>query len=120
MSKRIAGTCYINVDGKPLEIEGSVEFPLTSVTRETLAGVNGPAGYKETAKVPFLNVSAFIRDDFPLDALKGDDMTITAELANGWVYTLEGAYLVGDVTANATDGNVTLNFEGEDDDLQQS
>ena len=113
MSKRFAGTCYIKVDGEQLIVEGSVEIPMQEVNRETKIGSTGVAGYSETPIAPSLKCSAFVTSEFPLEALKaGTDMTITAELANGWVYTLQGAYLVGEIAINASDGNVSLEFNG--------
>ena len=39
-------------------------------------------------------------------------MTITAELANGKVYTLSGAWLEGETSAKGDDGTVDLEFAG--------
>ena len=46
--------------------------------------------------------------------------TITAELANGWVYTLNGAWLEGDIAGNASDGTTSLEFHGLSGTLQTS
>ncbi len=116
---RIAGTCYIKVDGEQLIVEGSVQFPLLNVNRETKMGSTGVAGYSETDVVPSLTLSAFVPKDFPLEKLKQDNLTVTAECANGMVYTLQGAYLVGEANYNPSDGNVTLTFNGEKHFLQQ-
>jgi hypothetical protein len=116
---RIAGTCYIKVDGEQLVVEGSVNFPLLNVTRETKMGSTGVAGYSETDVTPSLSLSAFVPKDFPLEKLKQDNLTITAECANGMVYTLQGAYLVDQATYNPSDGNVTLTFNGEKSFIQQ-
>lgn len=111
---RVAGTCYIKVDGEQLEVSGGVECPLMEVSRETVMGTNGPAGYKETAQRPFVKVTAVFVRDFPMDKVtKGTDMTVTAELANGKVYTLSGAYLVGEPTAKGDDGLTELEFDGK-------
>jgi hypothetical protein len=113
MGKRVAGTCYIKVDGDQLEVSGGVEVPTTDKTRETIMGVNRPAGFKETARAPYVKVTAILRDDFPLQKLAdGTDMTVTAELPAGQVYTLSGAYQVGEPSAKADDGTVELSFEG--------
>lgn len=113
MTQRIAGTCYIKVDGEQLAIEGSVEFPMMDVTRETKLGSTGVAGFSETFIAPYVKCSAHLQKDFPLDTLKsGTDMTVTVECANGWVYTLQGAYLVGEIAINASDGLVSLEFNG--------
>lgn len=113
MAKRVAGICYIKVDGAQLEISGGVEAPITSLKRETVMGINGPAGLKETAMEPFVKVSAILTTDFPRDKLSTTtDMTVTAEFPNGTVYTLSGAFLKGEPAAKAEDGTVELEFGG--------
>lgn len=119
MGQKFAGTCYIKANGAQLSVEGSVEFPLLKVTRETKIGSNGVVGYSETNVAPYIKCSVFLEKGFPLELLSGTDMTITAELANGWVYTLSGAWLEGEVAGNASDGTVTLEFHGMDGNLQQ-
>lgn len=114
MGKRVAGTCYIKVDGMQLEVSGGLECPITSTTRETVKGVNGPAGYKETNRTPSTKLTAIFRADFPMDAVaEGTDMTVTSEFPNGKVYTLSGAFLVGEPSAKAEDGTIDLEFEGD-------
>ena len=113
MAKRIAGTCYIKVDGTQLEIKGGLEIPIAEVSRETIMGASGPAGFKETAIVPSVKFTGIFTADFPIAKLvSGTDMTITSELANGKVHTLSGAYLVGEATAKVEDGEIDLEFNG--------
>lgn len=113
MSNRIAGTAYIKVDGAQLEVTGGVELPATDVTREIVMGVAGPAGYKETARKPFVKVSAAVNKDFPLQLIKeGTEITVTAELATGRVYVLSQAWVTGDPSIKNDDGTVDLEFEG--------
>lgn len=110
---RVAGTCYIKVDGEQLEISGSVELPLSDTNRETVMGLAGPVGYKETARPPFTKLSALFTKDFPLEKItKGTDMTVTTETPNGRPYTLSGAFLEGEPTVKADDGTVDLEFGG--------
>lgn len=111
---RVAGICYIKVDGEQLEVQGGVETPLMAVMRETVMGLNGPAGYKETAQRPFVKLSAIFVAGFPMDKVQnGTDMTVTAEFPNGKVYTLSGAYLEGEPTVKADDGTTELEFGGK-------
>lgn len=118
-SKRFAGTCYIKVDGEQLAVEGSVEIPLTDVIRETKVGSTGVAGYSETKRIPYVKSSAFLTPSFPISKIaKSDNMTITAELANGWVYTLSQAWLVGEISGSMSDGTTSLEFQGIDGFLQ--
>ena len=113
MAKRVAGICYIKVDGEQLEVEGGVECPLNDVARETVMSLSGPAGYKETALTQYVKLSAIFVEGFPMAKLReGVDMTITAELANGKVYTLSGAYLVGETSVKGDEGKIELEFNG--------
>ena len=113
MGKRVAGTTYIKVNGRQLEVAGGCEAPITQKVKEVIMGVNGPAGTKETARKPGLKLSAIFRDDFPMDEVAdGDDMTVTAEWPNGKAYTLSGAILAGEPSAKSDDGTVDLEFEG--------
>ena len=115
MAERVAGTCYIKVDGEQLEISGNVQYPLSKTKKEAIEGINGSPGYKETTIIPYLNVDAILTPDFPREKLvSGSDMTITAEFANGQVYTLMGAYLADEPQADAIEGTVSLSFKGRD------
>lgn len=110
MAKKIAGTCYVNVDGTQLVVKGSIETPLNKVVRETVL----PGYYKETELTPYVSLTAIFTEDFPLKVLQdGTEMTVTCELANGKTYVLSDAYLAGDATYNADEGEATLRFEGK-------
>jgi len=114
MARRVAGICYIKIDGEQLEVSGGVECPIVDLKRETVMGLSGPAGMKETAMEPFIKVSAIFMPGFPLDTLQTNtEMTITAELANGKVYTLSGAFLKGEPSVKGEDGTVELEFSGK-------
>lgn len=114
MADKIAGTCYVKADGEQFEVTGGVECPLLDVKREPVMGTNGVAGFKETALEPYIKVSAALTREFPLAMLQaGTDMTVTAEMANGKVYTLSGAYLKGEPAAKNDDGTTDLEFSGK-------
>ena len=113
MAQRVAGICYIKVDGEQLEVSGGIECPLMEVKRETVMGSNGPAGFKETALEPYVKVSAIFMPGFPLATLQANtNMTVTAEFPNGKVYTLSGAFVKGEPMAKADDGTAELEFGG--------
>lgn len=114
MGKRVAGICYIKIDSEQLEVSGGIECPLTDIKRETVMGQSGPAGFKETALEPYINLTAVFTPDFPLDTIQSNtEMTITAELANGKVYTLSGAFLKGEPSVKGDDGTTDLEFGGK-------
>ena len=63
MGKRIAGTCYIKVDGQQLELEGSLEFPLSQVVRESKVASGRVVGFGETKVVPYISGNFFVPSD---------------------------------------------------------
>ena len=118
-SKKIAGTCYIKVDGAQLEVAGGVEFPLMNVKRETVMADAGAVGFSEVAIAPYVKLSAKVPRDFPVAKLqKATDMTVTVEAANGMVYTLSDAFVQGEPGVNASEGSIDLEFGGLNGELQ--
>ncbi len=115
MGKKVAGTCYVKVDGNQLVLSGAVEAPLNKVTRETI--VKGY--YKEEDAVPFLKVEALgVKESDFQSIAAGTNMTVTAEFANGSVYTLSGAYIIGEANYSSDEGKVSLEFNGTEGDWQ--
>ncbi|MFV2944237.1 phage tail tube protein [Pseudomonas japonica] len=115
MGQKIAGTCYIKVDGDQLTITGGVEAPLMDVKRETVV----PGYFKEEDLTPYVSVDAVKTPNFPRAKLAaGTNMTVTAEFADGSVYVLSGAYLVDETKVNGDDAKVSLKFEGIAGDWQ--
>lgn len=113
MGRRIAGTCYFKVDGEQLELSGKAEAPLTTKKRETLVSTTGVAGYKEEHRVDFIKGTFFIPPGFPRAKLdESDNMSITVEFANGEVYTLSGAYVVGEPSYDSEAGTAEYEFNG--------
>lgn len=115
MGQKVAGTCYIKVDGEQLVITGAVEVPMSRVKRETVV-----VGYfKENEVTPFIKVDAIRTVDFPRAKIEtGTNMTVTAEFNDGTTYVLSGAYAVDDMTSTSEDGKVSLKFEGIAGDWQ--
>lgn len=111
---RVAGICYIKVDGSQLEVKGGIEVPIASTAKEVVMGLNGVAGYKETVQRQYIKLEAIFTKDFPFSLIaNGNNMTVTAELANGRVYTIANAWLEGnDTSVNAEDGTISLEFSG--------
>ena len=113
MANRVAGICFIKVDGQQFEVKGSVEAPIMSTMRENKMGLTGLGGYIETAQRQFLKLTAIFTRDFPMNLFRSStNMTLTAEMANGKVYTLAGAYLEGEIVASGDEGEVELEFTG--------
>ena len=114
MGKKIAGTCYVKVDGEQLSLNGSLSIRMNEVTREAIMGSTGLAGFSEVASAPTISGTFNITPDFPLQTLMSQtDMTVTAECANGMTFTLSGAFVSGDTDFAPNDGTATLTFTGE-------
>lgn len=114
MSKSISGICYVKVDGEQLSLNGSLSCSMTETVREAVMGSLGVAGYSETPVAPTISGTFNVTDDFPLDTiLNNTNMTVTAECANGMVFTLSGAFVSGEISYSPSDGTVQLTFTGE-------
>ena len=114
MAQRMAGIAYIKADGSQFSVTGGIEAPLSLFKREPAMGLAGPIGYKEVAQEPYIKFDAGFTVDFDISTMTTNtNMTVTAEFANGKVYTLTGAYLAGDGNnANGEEGTVGLYFSG--------
>ena len=113
MANRVAGVCYVKADGQQYTLGGSCTVSPSSVEREGVVGLSGPAGYKETPRIPFVEIEVVTTPDLSIEAVdKITDATVTAELANGKTYVLRGAWSKAAVEINAADGTTTIRFEG--------
>src|SRR5260363_2600 len=84
LSNRMAGMAYLHVDGKNYLLSGDLSYNVSSVSRESLLGMDGVHGYKETPHAGF--ISATLRDAGGLTVADFNAMTnvtVTVELANG-------------------------------------
>lgn len=112
-NKRISGACYIKVDGEQLSLSGSLTCLANSVVREAVMGSTGVAGFSENPVAPTITGTFNVGAEFPLEKVTSSTaMTVTAELANGMVFTLSDAFVSGEVSYSASDGTVQLTFTG--------
>ncbi|WP_188260870.1 phage tail tube protein [Azospirillum tabaci] len=112
-NNRIAGVCYLKVDGAQYALRGSLTVSPDSIEREGIAGMDGVHGYKETPRVPSISADLSDIGGLSLETLRAiTDATITAELANGKVYTLRNAWVAGALELDAGEGQVSVTFEG--------
>lgn len=110
---KIGGTCFVKVDGQQIELTGGIEVPLNIKVRESVVGLSGGVNHKETHRAPFIKGTYAVPGDFPIDKLMdSEDMTVTAELANGIVYVLSDAFVVGECDLKADEGTVDIEFNG--------
>ena len=118
MGKKLAGTCFVKVNGQQLELQGNIEFPLTSVQRETVLSTAGVVGYKETVVAPYVSGDFIVPAGFPIEDIKENTaQTITVECANGMVYTMSDAYVTDVIAYKPVDGTLTIKWEGTNGEL---
>ncbi|EGT4280660.1 phage tail tube protein [Cronobacter sakazakii] len=112
---KIAGTCYIKVDGLQLSATGGVELPMNTRLKEDVIALDGSVDYKETHRAPYTKLTAKVPKGFPRDKLiSSENMTVTSELANGDVYVLSNAWVNGEMNYNPEDGTVDIEFHGQE------
>lgn len=110
---RIAGTTYFKLDSEQLSLTGGIEVPLNTKSRDDVIGLDGSVDYKETFIAPYIKGTFKVPGGFPIDKITtSETMTATAELANGMVYVLRGAWLSGEASFNAEEGIADLEFHG--------
>ena len=116
MSQRIGGILFVKVNGVQYKAKATnFEVIHGNNKKEGVAGIDGVHGYKETIVVP--SISGAITDDIDLD-MKNlqsfDDVTVTAEQANGKVVVLRNAWFCAQDEAIGTEeGEVPFKFEGK-------
>lgn len=114
MARTIAGICYVKVDGEQLSLSGNLSISMAEVTREAVMGSLGVAGCSETPVAPTITGTFNVDEKFPIDTLlRNTNMTVTAECANGMVFTLSGAFVSGEVSYTPGEGTVQLTFTGD-------
>ncbi|HEI6946356.1 TPA: phage tail tube protein [Yersinia enterocolitica] len=112
-SNRLAGTAYVTVDGLTIMVAGQFKYSPSRVKRETLTGMDGVHGYKETFNVPF--ISCQIRDSGGTSISDFNDQTnvnIVCELANGKTIIGSGMWSVNTQEVDSTEATADIRWEG--------
>ena len=110
---RLAGTVYLTVDGVAYQLVGDFEYSPSTVSRESLVGMDRVHGYSEKPNVP--HISGTIRDMGSLSVTALNQMTnvtVVAELANGKTIVGNNMWTVETQTAKAEDAAVEVKWEG--------
>jgi len=109
----IAGVAYLKVDGNQYRLLGSFAIGALTTEKTGVAGQDGVHGYTEKPIVPSIEAEISDIGSLSVQALQQiTSSTVTAELANGKVYVLGGAWVSGMVSLDATMGKIKVKFEG--------
>lgn len=112
-SNRLAGTAYVTVDGFRIMVVGDFTYSPSTVTRETLTGMDSVHGYKEKPVSGF--ISCRVRDSggtTVADFNSQTNVTIVAELANGKTIIGEGMWSVNHQEVRSEDAELEVRWEG--------
>src|SRR3954453_8654012 len=113
MAQRFAGVAFCMVDGNQVPLRGNFTVSPAMVERTMIAGQDGVHGYQELPRVPYIEGDLSHTRDLDLAALERQvNVTVIAQLANGWQYTLGQASSKGGFEANSRDGQVRVRWEG--------
>lgn len=114
MGKAIAGTAFLTIDGVTYLLRGDFEYDPSTVERETVSGMDGVHGFTEKPTHGMIKGKITDYGDFPVSLLNNmRNVTVTAELVNGKVIVGRNMWSVGRQSANATEGSIDVEFQGE-------
>ncbi|TAL89286.1 MAG: phage tail protein [Candidimonas sp.] len=112
-TNRLAGTAYLDVDGKKYLLRGSLNYNPSKSTRETIIGDDGVHGYSEK---PFAGmISGKFTDGGGLlvaDFNAMTNVTVTVELANGKTVTGRNMWTVDAQEVDSEEASVEVKWEG--------
>jgi hypothetical protein len=109
----LAGTAAITVNDQNYRLAAAAKYSVNTVKRETLSGMDGVHGYKETP-VPGW-ISATLRDAGDLTVADFQSMTnetIVLELANGKTVIGSGCWAVDAQEVDVAEGTFDVKWEG--------
>lgn len=112
-TNRLAGTASLTVDGQNYLLVGDFEYNPSTVTRESLVGMDDVHGFSEKKRVG--SISGTLRDTGGLtvaDINAMDNVTVVATLANGKTIIGRNMWTVEDQTVKSTDATVEVKWEG--------
>ena len=113
--KKIAGTCYLKVDGRNYTLAGKMNVSPSVVEREGKVGLSGVAGFKEMPRIPFVDCDLHTTADLSIAELDAiTSATVKVELANGKNYVFTEAWTTAAHEVDGAEGTVSVRFESMD------
>lgn len=110
---QITGKAFIYVDGDLLQSRDGAKIGLGNPTREAVIGDTGTHGYMEKNQTAYIECEVSHASDTSMQSLIGiTDATITFETDSGQSFVLRNAWLSNTLELEATDGKLSLRFEG--------
>ncbi len=109
---RIGGIVYLKIGDKLLTLsEGDLTFNIGGIKRESVLSSSGVAGFSGKWSVPFIEGEMIFDKDLDIKKIRDtEDITVKAELYNGYTFSLQNAYFTGDGDISSA-GTFKFRFE---------
>ncbi|NUB13710.1 phage tail protein [Azospirillum brasilense] len=112
-SRRLAGIAYITVDGTTYMLAADAAYNPSNINRETLNGMDGVHGYKESPRAGFIEGTFRDAGDLIVASINAlTNVTVVIEAANGKIICGRNMWQVGDLDVNLSEGTFKTRFEG--------
>lgn len=109
----IAGTASMTVNGQSYRVRGSFKYSPSSVKRETVTGMDGVHGFKETPVAPYISATLSDSDGLIVSDLnKQMNVTVVAILANGKTVTGRNMATIDVQEVDSAEGSLDVRWEG--------
>jgi len=113
MANLLAGTAQITVDGTSYMLEGAAKYNPSSVRRETLMGMDGYHGVKETPVAGSISFTGRDSGDLTVSYFNTiRNATVVLQLANGKTVVGRNMACVDAQEVDTTEATFDLKFEG--------
>lgn len=113
MANLLAGTAQITVDGNSYLLEGAAKYSPSTVRRETLMGMDGYHGVKETPVPGSISFTGRDSVDLVVATFNGmRNVTVVLQLANGKTIVGRNMACVEAQEVDSTEATLDLKFEG--------
>jgi len=112
-SNRLAGVCYLTVDGANYMMAGDFSYKVSGVTRETLKGQDGVHGYSEMPVQGYIGGTLRDSGGLSMAALNAmTSVTVVLELANGKTVIGRNMWSTEQQENKTTEATIEMKFEG--------
>ncbi|KTT24265.1 phage tail protein [Pseudomonas oryzihabitans] len=112
-SNRLAGVCYLTVDGANYMMAGDFSYKVSGVTRDTLKGQDGVHGYSEMPVQGYIGGTLRDSGGLSMAALNAmTSVTVVLELANGKTVIGRNMWSTEQQENKTTEATIEMKFEG--------
>ena len=109
----LAGLASVTIDGIPYMLQGDLLWSPLQIERETLVGMDGVHGYKETPRTGFMEFTLRDADNIIVGSFDGmTNSTVVAQLANGKLVIGRNMWTVEHREVNSVDATFKARLEG--------